>query len=116
VVIKRIEVFVIYLFLQSLSSTIFAQNIFQVRNAGQADVKVFEVNNSGSADLLVYKVNNPGEAKRNNGHWFFVKNSGLATKKIFFVKNQGLADLKIYYVKNSGLARWVNRRKMHLMR
>ena len=54
------------------SSLLFAQKVFSVDYASQAEVKVFVVDYESQADLNVYKVDYESQAKGNEGLWYFV--------------------------------------------
>ena len=49
----------------------FAQKVFSVEYASQADVKVFVVDYASQADLLVHKKEYASQVSGNQGDWFF---------------------------------------------
>lgn len=61
----------------------FAQKIFSVDYASQADVNVFVVDYASQADLKVYKVDYQSQAKGNEGLWYFVDYKSQSDKTIF---------------------------------
>ena len=54
-----------------VTSGCYAQKVFAVQYANQADVKVFVVDYLNQADLKVYKVKYQNQAGKNKGKWFF---------------------------------------------
>ena len=66
------------------SIDLYAQKVFSVDYANQADVKVFVVKYQNQADLKVYKVKYDNQATGNDGRWFFTRYANQASKKIFF--------------------------------
>ncbi len=99
-------------FLQLMPMSVFAQKVFSVEYANQADVKVFVVPYQNQADLCVFKVQYENQAGRNDGNWFFTKYANQAEKKIFFVDYENQADVKIYFVPYRNQAGWRNRSKI----
>lgn len=65
-----------------LATNIYAQKVYSVEYASQADVKVFVVEYETQADLSVFKVEYSSQAGKNNGKWFFVEYASRADKKI----------------------------------
>jgi hypothetical protein len=51
----------------------YAQKIFSVDYANQANIKVFVVDYENQADLLVYKVSYENQVGKNDGLWIFYK-------------------------------------------
>jgi hypothetical protein len=63
----------------------FAQKVYSVEYANQADDKVFVVDYENQADLKVYKVKYRNQADKNEGRWFFTDYSNQSDEKIHFV-------------------------------
>ena len=93
----------------------FAQKIFSVDYANQANIKVFVVDYENQSDLLVYKVSYENQVGKNDGLWFFTKYANQADKKVFFVEYANQADLKICFVKYQNRAGWRSKEKMYLL-
>jgi hypothetical protein len=73
-------------FILFMSNCCYAQKVFSVQYANQADVKVFVVDYPNQADLKVYKVKYKNQADKNNGIWFFTAYANQADKNIYFVE------------------------------
>jgi len=93
----------------------YAQKLFAVDYASQADVQVFVVDYASQADLCVFKVDYASQAKGNEGKWFWVDYASQADKKVFFVDYASQADLKIFFVDYASQAEWRSQQKKHLM-
>jgi len=102
------------LLLLSISST-FAQKVFSVDHAYQADITVFATDYDYQADLLVYKTDHDYQVSGNKGLWFFTYHDYQADKKVFFTDHDYQADLKIFFVDNSYQAKWRDKSKIHLL-
>lgn len=92
----------------------FAQKVFSVDYASQADVKVFVVDYESQADLLVFKVDYESRVGKNNGTWFFTRYASQADKKIFFTEYASQADVLIHFVKYESQAGWRKKEKVAL--
>jgi hypothetical protein len=89
----------------------FAQTVFPVKFATQANVKVYEVDFETQADLKVFRVGFQNQATDCSGLWFFTDFVNQAQWKIFFTDFETQADLKIFYVKFRNQAGWRNEKK-----
>ena len=108
----RIQIIVL-IFL--VSKFAFAQKIFSVDYASQADIKVFVVDYQSQADLNVYKVDYESQTKGNQGLWYFVDYKSQSDKTIFFVDYKSQADLLIYFVEYQSQAGWRNKAKKYIL-
>ncbi|CAM4071410.1 DUF6150 family protein [Gillisia limnaea] len=99
---------VVFLF---LAFTGFAQTVFPVKFATQANVKVYEVDFETQADLKIFRVNFQNQATDCSGIWFYTDFVNQAHWKIFFTNFETQADLKIFYVKFRNQAGWRNEEK-----
>lgn len=89
-----------------LANTTLAGNIFEVKYANQADVKIFRVEYENQADLSVYVAEYANQATDKDEVWHYVEYSNQADAKIFFVKYANQADLKVYFVDYQNQAKW----------
>lgn len=108
---KRLILPVFFLF---LAVTGFAQTVFPVKFATQANVKVYEVDFETQADLKVFRVDFQNQATDCSGLWFYTHFANQAQWKIFFTDFETQADLKIFYVKFRNQAGWRNEEKKRL--
>lgn len=92
-------------------SPLFAQTVFPVKFATQADVKVYEVKFETQADLKLFQVDFQNQATNCNGLWFYTDFVNQAQWKIFFTDFETQADLKVFYVKFRNQAGWRNEEK-----
>lgn len=98
-----------------VGAPIFAQKVFVVDHAYQADVLVYVVDYAYQADLKVYLVDHEYQAEL-PGKWFTTAHEYQADLRIHFVDYPYQADLKIFYVEYASQAGWRDGDKSHLLR
>ncbi len=111
--IKRKQAVLPFFFL-FLSVTGFAQTVFPVKFATQANIKVYEVDFESQADLNVFLVDFQNQATDCIGLWFCTDFVNQAQWKIYFTDFETQADIKIFYVKFRNQAGWRNEEKKSL--
>jgi hypothetical protein len=89
-----------------------SQNVNITRSSFGSTVTVKIVDNPLNADLIVFFTENRYAATGNTGIWSISRRREVNR---IFITNQHNADLNIYITDNRHRARWVNRRKMHLI-
>jgi hypothetical protein len=94
---------------------LYSQVVQSVGTAKAADVAVFITDNIKAADLYVYRVDYKKESKGNKGRWYFQDALTYADVKVFFTGSAKEAQLLIYFVDAPEQAKWINRKKKHLL-
>jgi hypothetical protein len=98
-----------------LSGSLFAQRIYKVNTADNAQVKVYVTNNAEEADLKVFETLQP-EAVVKDGIWYQPMTESEADIKVFITTEASQADMKIFYVTDVEQAGWITREKRQLFK
>lgn len=77
-----------FFFALFIIGSINAQNLFNVSEQNQPDVKLFVVDDPNHADLNVHEVRSADKAKSNDGIWFFTKNIDQAEKRFVLLRRK----------------------------
>lgn len=107
----RLTILFAALILIVISTKTNAQNIYQVENISDANLKVYVTTDESQADLKVIEVG-IGEAVK-DGLWYKTATPGESKLKVFITTNETEANIKIYYVADKESAGWINADKRH---
>jgi len=90
---KRIKLFILWLFLSGL---IYSQTVYITNHKHEADYKVYFTNTKAYADRVVSITEYKYKAKNSNKYWYFVKSKYQADIKIYIVNHKSDANLIVY--------------------